>query len=76
MTALGIITLVWTVYCAYAWITHSGIWRETWNLIASHQRGKPDFTTVALIQWAFGLGIVLVVGWPTLRLLRPRTTSG
>jgi len=62
--------LAWTAYCIYAWVTHSGIWQVTWNTVAAHQRGTPDSQSVALISWGIGLAVMLVVGWPTLQLLR------
>jgi hypothetical protein len=70
MNTLGTFALIWTAYCIYAWATHSGIWQMTWNTIASHQRGTPDSRSVAMISWGIGLGPMLVVGWPTLQLLR------
>jgi hypothetical protein len=70
INALGIVTLGWTTYCLYAWGTHSGIWRITWNTIASHQRATPGSLGVAFTAWGVGLGILLLVGWPLSRLLR------
>jgi hypothetical protein len=76
MNVLGTFVLVWTAYCGYAWATHSGIWQLTLDVIASHQRGRPEPMTIAFISWALGLAAVLVVGWPALQLLRRGITDG
>jgi hypothetical protein len=67
---LGVVTLGWTAYCIFAWATHSGAWKLTWNTIASHQRAVPDSLNVAFTAWGIGLGIVFGVAWPIWRLLR------
>ena len=70
MNGLGVAMLGWSGYCIHAWWTHSGVWRATSNVIASLQRAAPDSTSVAFIAWSLGLGILVVVGWLVLRLLR------
>jgi hypothetical protein len=72
MNALAIAALGWTAYCLYAWVTRSGIWRITWNLIASHQRGTPDSLAVMITSWGLGFTPLVVVFGPLLWWLRRR----
>jgi hypothetical protein len=75
MNSLAVAVLAWMAYCLVAWATHSGIWRITWDLIASHQRGKPDGLSIAFISMTPGFAVVVVVAWPTHALLRWRRPS-
>lgn len=72
MNTLAVVTLAWMAYCLVAWWTRSGIWRITWDFIASHQRGKPDGLSTAFISMTPGFAVVLVVGGTTYALLRRR----
>jgi hypothetical protein len=72
MNSVAVAMLGWIVYCLVAWATHSGIWRITWELIASHQRGKPDGRSIAFISMIPGFALVLVVSGTTYALLRRR----
>jgi hypothetical protein len=75
MNGLAVAVFGWMVYCLVAWATHSGIWRITWDLIASHQRGKPDGLSIAFISMTPGFALVVAVAWPTHALLRRRRPS-
>ncbi len=72
MNTLAVAVFAWMVYCVVAWATHSGIWKITWDFIASHQRGKPDGLSIAFISMTPGFALAGAVGWPTLALLRRR----
>lgn len=75
MNGLAVAVFGWMVYCLVAWATHSGIWRITWDFIASHQRGKPDGRSIAFISMTPGFALVVAVAWPTHTLLRRRRSS-
>jgi hypothetical protein len=67
INTLAVLLIAWTVYCIYAWMTESGVWRLTNNLFVTldHLNGEP--MQIALISWAPGLGIALMIGWLALR---------
>ena len=69
---VAVATLGWMAYCLIAWATHSGIWRITWEFIASHQRARPDGLSIAFISILPGSAVTLAVGGTTYALLRRR----
>lgn len=71
MNTFAIATLLWA-YCAYAWITHSGIWQLVMEVMRPMQKAVPDSQAVAITAWGFGLGAMLVVAWPLSLILRRR----
>lgn len=72
MNAFAIAALLWTGYCAYAWITHSGIWRVVMDVMRPMQKAVPGSQAVAITAWGLGLGAMLVIVWPLSRVLRRR----
>lgn len=72
MSTFAVATLLWTAYCAYAWITHSGIWQLVMEVMRPMQKAVPDSQAVAITAWGFGLGAMLVVAWPLSLVLRRR----
>jgi hypothetical protein len=72
MNTFAIGVLLWTAYCIYAWITHSGIWRIVIEVMRPMQKAVPDGRSVAFIAYGFGIGAMLAVAWPLSLVLRRR----